>query len=35
MGNCSTADIARLLRDRAEDIRRFEAHGEETVLELG
>ena len=35
VGNCATTDIARLLRERAEDIRRFEAQGEETFLELG
>lgn len=35
LGNCSTEDIAQLLRDRAEDIRRFEVEGEETFLELG
>ena len=35
LGNCATEDIARLLRDRAEDIRQFEAQGEETFLELG
>jgi predicted nuclease of predicted toxin-antitoxin system len=35
LGNCATEDIARLLRDRAEDIRRFEVQGEETFLELG
>ena len=35
VGNCATEDIARLLRDRAEDIRRFEAQDEETFLELG
>ncbi|GAC1457143.1 MAG: DUF5615 family PIN-like protein [Gemmatimonadaceae bacterium] len=35
VGNGATEDIARLLRDRAEDIRRFEAQSEETFLELG
>ena len=35
VGNCTTEDIARLLRNRAEDIRRFEAQSEETFLELG
>jgi len=35
VGNCTTEDVARLLRDRAEDIRRFEAQNEETFLELG
>ena len=32
VGNCATEDIARLLRDRAEDIQRFEAQSEETFL---
>ena len=35
IGNCATEDIARLLRQRAEEIRRFAAQGEETFLELG
>ena len=35
IGNCATEDVAQLLRDRAEDMRRFEAHNEETFLELG
>jgi predicted nuclease of predicted toxin-antitoxin system len=35
VGNCSTDDIARLLRNRADDIRRFEAQDQETFLELG
>ena len=35
VGNCTTDDIARLLRVRAADIRRFEAQGVETFLELG
>jgi len=35
VGNCATQDIAQLLRDRAEDLRRFVAHGEATFLELG
>jgi predicted nuclease of predicted toxin-antitoxin system len=35
LGNCATADIARLLRDRVDDIRRFEAQAEVTFLELG
>jgi predicted nuclease of predicted toxin-antitoxin system len=35
VGNCATADITRLLRDRAEHIRRFEAQSEGTFLELG
>ena len=35
LGNCATADVANLLRQRAADIEQFEAHGEETFLELG
>jgi predicted nuclease of predicted toxin-antitoxin system len=35
LGNCATEDIARLLTQRADDIRRFEAQGQETFLELG
>ena len=35
IGNCATEDVARLVRDRAEDMRRFEAQNEETFLELG
>ena len=35
IGNCATEDIARLLRQRAEDLGRFAAQGEETFLELG
>jgi uncharacterized protein (DUF433 family)/predicted nuclease of predicted toxin-antitoxin system len=35
IGNCATADIARLLRDRVDELRRFEAQGEVTLLELG
>ena len=35
VGNCATQDIARLLRHRADDIRRFEVQNEETFLELG
>jgi predicted nuclease of predicted toxin-antitoxin system len=35
LGNCATADIARLLRDRVDDVRRFEAQAEVTFLELG
>jgi len=34
-GNCATADIARLLRDRVDELRRFEAQTEVTFLELG
>ena len=35
VGNCATGDIARLLRDRAGDIRRFGGQAEVTFLELG
>ena len=35
LGNCATADIVRLLRDRVDDLRRFEAQAEVTFLELG
>ena len=35
IGNCTTQEIARLLRNRAEDIRIFEAHAEASFLELG
>ena len=35
LGNCTTADVIRLLRDRVDDIRRFEAQAEVTFLELG
>jgi predicted nuclease of predicted toxin-antitoxin system len=35
LGNCATADIARLLRERVDDLRRFEAQAEVTFLELG
>ena len=35
VGNCTTHDIARLLRNHAADLRTFEAHGEATFLELG
>jgi predicted nuclease of predicted toxin-antitoxin system len=35
IGNCGTADIARLLTAHADDIREFEAHSDATVLELG
>jgi len=34
-GNCATADIAQLLRDRADDLRRFDVQAEVTFLELG
>jgi len=35
IGNCATHDIARLLRDHVDDIRRFVDHVEATFLELG
>jgi predicted nuclease of predicted toxin-antitoxin system len=35
VGNCTTADIARLLRGRVDDLRRFEAQADVTFLELG
>jgi len=35
IGNCTTSDIARLLRHRVDDLRSFDAHGEATFLELG
>ena len=35
VANCATEDIARLIRNRADDIRRFGSQGEETFLELG
>lgn len=35
IGNCSTADIVRLLTKYAEDIREFDAQSDATVLELG
>jgi predicted nuclease of predicted toxin-antitoxin system len=35
VGNCTTHDVAELLRNRAGDLRTFEAHGEATLLELG
>ena len=35
LGNCTTDDIARLLRRRHEDITRFNEQNEATVLELG
>ena len=34
-GNCATADIVRLLRDRADELRKFEQQAEVTFLELG
>src|SRR5713101_6309170 len=35
LGNCTTDDIAQLLRDRHNDIIRFNEQNEATVLELG
>ncbi len=35
MGNCATADIVRLLTDRADELRVFDAQSETTFLELG
>jgi predicted nuclease of predicted toxin-antitoxin system len=35
LGNCTTGDVAQLVTRRADDIRAFESHGEETFLELG
>jgi predicted nuclease of predicted toxin-antitoxin system len=35
IGNCTTADIAALLRQHQTDIERFAAEDETTVLELG
>ena len=35
LGNCTTDDIARLLRRRHDDIIRFDEQDETTVLELG
>ena len=35
LGNCSTADIVRLLTEHADDMRHFEAQADATVLELG
>jgi predicted nuclease of predicted toxin-antitoxin system len=34
LGNCTTEDVARLLRQRAENVRLFAEHNEETFLEL-
>jgi predicted nuclease of predicted toxin-antitoxin system len=34
-GNCATADIARLLRFRAEQVARFAEHDDATFLALG
>ncbi len=35
LGNCTTAEIARLLTLHADDIRAFDAQSDATVLELG
>ena len=35
LGNCATADVARLLRFRADDLREFAEHTETSFLELG
>jgi predicted nuclease of predicted toxin-antitoxin system len=35
LGNCTTTDIAQLLRGYVDDLRRFEAQAEVTFLELG
>ncbi len=35
VGNCTTDEVSGLLRQRADEIRRFAEHGEETFLELG
>jgi predicted nuclease of predicted toxin-antitoxin system len=35
LGNCTTDDVARLLRDQVDAIRRFALHEEATYLELG
>ena len=35
LGNCTTGDIAQLLRRRHDDIIRFNEQNEATVLELG
>lgn len=35
VGNCSTADVARLLRFRADELRAFAAQSEATFLALG
>jgi predicted nuclease of predicted toxin-antitoxin system len=34
LGNCSTGDVAHLLREHREDIVQFDEQGEATVLEL-
>ena len=35
LGNCRTTDVANLLRARSDDLGRFDAQDEATVLELG
>lgn len=35
LGNCATADVARLLRVRAEESRAFAEHADAAFLELG
>jgi hypothetical protein len=35
LGNCSTLDIAKLIREHAEDFRAFHAQEVQTFLELG
>jgi len=35
LGNCPTADVARLLRFRADEVRAFAEHAEAAFLELG
>lgn len=35
VGNCTTVEIAQLLRNRVDDLRKFEAQAEVTFLELG
>jgi predicted nuclease of predicted toxin-antitoxin system len=35
LGNCATADVARLLRLRRDDVRRFIAHEDAAFLALG
>lgn len=35
IGNCTTADISRWLSVHADDLRKFEAQADATVLELG
>lgn len=35
LGNCSTSDVATLLRSRVEHIRAFEQHPEAAFLDLG